>query len=136
MAICTHHSSADGCFFSMAMPKEAAHCYKHICHPITGVVPTFERILQDVNKAINALQVIYKAEGVYILGLADGRMAGHRHTTTNDGKKPRGRKRARMNYNHALATSDIHHDLLTALNEFDEKHLFALVTLAFRGQGE
>ena len=119
MAIGTY-GVVDDRLFSISTPKEAARCYKRICHPTTGVVPTSERILQDVSKVITALQVIYDAEGVYVLGLADGRTAGHCHTTTNDGKKQRGVKRVRMEYNHALATSDIHLDLLTTLDEFDE----------------
>jgi hypothetical protein len=45
-------------------------------------------------------------------------MAGHRQTTTKDGKNPRGGKRVRMKYNHALETSDIHYDLLAALEKF------------------
>ncbi len=85
MALCTHHSAADNCIFLMATPREAARCYKHICLPITGVEPTSECILQDVNKAINALQVIYKAEGVYILGLADGRTAGRGYLLVGQG---------------------------------------------------
>jgi hypothetical protein len=36
---------------------------------------------------------------LYVPGLADGRTASHCHTTTNDGKKPRGRKRVRKEYN-------------------------------------
>jgi hypothetical protein len=62
MAICTLGVANDR-LFSMATPKEAARCYKHILDPITGVVPTSECILQDVNKAINSLQVIFEAEG-------------------------------------------------------------------------
>jgi hypothetical protein len=108
-----HHMVADNRLFSMAMPKEVVLCYKHICNPIMGIVPMFDHILKDVNKVIFALQVIYEAKGVYILGLAGGHTPGHRHTTTNDGKKPRSRKRMRMEYNHLLATSDIHPDLLT-----------------------
>ena len=80
----------------MTTPKEAARCYKRILDPFTGVVPTSERILQDVNKAINALQVIFEAEGVYVPGLADGCTAGHHHTTIDAGKKPRGEKKVRM----------------------------------------
>jgi hypothetical protein len=106
----------------MAMAKEAAQCYKHILDPITGVVPTSERILQVVNKAINALQVIFEAEGVYVPGLADGGMAVHHHTTTDAGKKPRGGKRVRTEYIHSQATSHIHPDLLTALDEFDKRN--------------
>ncbi len=70
MAICTH-GVANNRLFSMATPKEAARCYKSICNPITGVVPTSQQILQDVNKVITALHAIYDAEGVYALGLAN-----------------------------------------------------------------
>jgi hypothetical protein len=85
--------------------------------------------LQDVNKAINALQVIFEAEGVYIPGLADGCTAGHCHTTTDAGKKPRGGKRVRTEYIHSQATSHIHPDLLTALDEFNERNTSLRISL-------
>ncbi len=135
MAIRTH-GVADNCLFSMATPKEAARCYKRICNPITGVVPTLQRILQDVNKVITALHVIYNAEGVYVPGLANGRTACHCHTTAKDGKKPRGGKRVRMDYDHALATSDIHNDLLTALDKFDEGLTSSRYSLALLVDGD
>ena len=119
MAIHTHGVS-NKCLFSMTNPKGAAHCYKRILDPLTVVVPTSEHILQDVNKAINALQVIFEAEGVYVPGLADGRTAAHHHTTTDAGKKPRAKKRVRTEYIHSQATSDIHPDLLTALAALDK----------------
>ncbi len=121
MAICTH-GVADNHLFSMATPKEAARCYKRILDSITGVVPTYERILQGMNKAINALQVICEAEGVYVPGLATGHMDGHPHTTTDVEKKPRGGKRVRMEYLHSQATSHIHPELLTTLDEFNKRH--------------
>ena len=52
-------------------------------------------------------------------GLAVGRMAGGRHTATTEGKISRGGNRERMEYNHALATSNIHSNLLDALNEHE-----------------
>ncbi len=82
-----------------------------------------------MNKVITALHVIYDAEG-------DGRTAGHHHTTTKDGKKPRGGKRVRMDYDHALATSDIHNDLLTALDEFDEGFTSSHYSLALLEDGD
>jgi hypothetical protein len=66
----------------------------------------------------------------------DGRTAGHRHTATNDGKKQRGGKRVRMEYNHALATSDIHLDLLTALDEFDEDNTSLRYSLRLLEDGQ
>ena len=80
--------------------------------------------------------VIVTAEGVYVPGLANGRTAGHHHTTTKDGKKPRGGKRARMDYDHALATSDIHNDLLTAMDEFDEGLTSSHYSLALLEDGD
>jgi hypothetical protein len=66
----------------------------------------------------------------------DGRTAGHRHTATNDGKKQRGGKRVRMEYNHALATSDIHLDLLTALDKFDEDNTSLRYSLRLLEDGQ
>ena len=66
----------------------------------------------------------------------DGRTAGHRHIATNDGKKQRGGKRVRMEYNHALATSDIHLDLLTALDEFDEDNTSLRYSLRLLEDGQ
>jgi hypothetical protein len=80
--------------------------------------------------------IIVPAEGVYVPGLANRRTAGHRHTTTKDGKKPRGGKRVRMDYDHALATSDIHNDLLTALDEFDEGLTSSRYSLALLEDGD
>ena len=73
-----------------------------------------------MSKVITTLQVIYNAEGGYVPGLANGRTASHHHTSTKDGKEPKGEKTLRMDYNHTLATSDIHHDLLATLDKFDK----------------
>ncbi len=54
--------------------------------PKTGVASKSERISQDVNKVMHALQVIYEAEGVYVPGLAGGHTAGGHHTATTEGK--------------------------------------------------
>ena len=60
----------DDRLITMTTPKETARSYKRIFDPTTGVAPKSERILQDVNKVVHALQVIYEAEGVYVPGLA------------------------------------------------------------------
>ncbi len=41
-----------------------------------------------------------------------------------------------MDYNHALATSDIHNDLLTALDEFDEGLTLSRYSLALLEDGD
>ena len=89
-----------------------------------------------MNKAINALQVLFEAEGVYVPGLADVHTAGHRCTTTDTGKKPRGGKRVRAEYIHSQATSDIHPDLLTALEKFNEDNTSSRYSLRLLEDGE
>ncbi len=54
-------NNKDNCLITMAKPKETAPSYKCIFDPTTGVVPKSERILQDMNKVMHALQVIYEA---------------------------------------------------------------------------
>ena len=89
-------NNKDNRLITMTTPKEMACSYKLIFDPTTGVAPKSERILQELNKVVHALQVIYEAEGVYVPGLAGGRMPGRRHTATTEGKKARGGKRMRM----------------------------------------
>ena len=62
--------------FSMATPKEASRAYRRIFEPMTGMAPKPERIVQDVKKVMNALQVIFDAKGVYVPGLAGGPTPG------------------------------------------------------------
>jgi len=101
----------------MTTPKEMARSYKLIFDPTTGVAPKSERILQDLNKVVHALQVIYEAEGVYVPGLAGGRTPGRRHTATTEGKKARGGKRMRMKFHQALRYDIILPELWVALVE-------------------
>ena len=99
----------------MATPKEASRAYRRIFDPTTGVAPKPERIVQDVKKVMNALQVIFDAKGVYVPGLASGRAPGGRLTATAEGKKPRGGKRVRMEFRYALVECELHAHLRTAL---------------------
>ena len=73
--------------------------------------------MQDVNKVVHALQVIYEAEGVYVPGLAGGRTPGGRNTATTEGKKARGGKRTRMEFHQALRFDNILPELRAALVE-------------------
>jgi hypothetical protein len=68
------HNNKDNHLITTTTPKETDCSYKNIFDPTTGVAPKSERILQDVNKVMHALQVIFEAEGVYVPGLAGGRM--------------------------------------------------------------
>jgi hypothetical protein len=101
--------------FSMATPKEASRAYRRIFDPRAGVAPKPERIVQDVKKVMNALQVIFDAEGVYVPGLAGGRTPSGRHTATTEGKKPRGGTRVRMEFCYTLVECELHAHLRTAL---------------------
>ena len=107
----------DDRLITMTTPKETARSYKRIFDPTTGVAPKSERILQDVNKVVHALQVIYEAEGVYVPGLAGGRTPGGHHTATTEGKKARGGKRTRMEFHQALRYDNILPELWVALVE-------------------
>ena len=50
--------------------------------PVDGVTPKPKRIVQDIKRAISAMTTITKHRGVFVPGLAGGRVAGHRHILT------------------------------------------------------
>ena len=70
--------------FSFATPKEVAQIYTRINHPVTGVVPKPERIVQDVNKVVRAMKTIHGEKGAFVPGLAGGRVPGHCHRATTE----------------------------------------------------
>jgi hypothetical protein len=107
----------DNQLITIATPKETAPSYKCIFDPTTGVAPKSECILQDVNKAMHALQVIYEVEGVYMPGLTGRCMASRHHTATTEGKKARDGKRMRMEFHQALRYNNILTELRAALVE-------------------
>jgi len=105
----------------MATPKLGASAYKRIFDPETGVCPSPDRIVQDVHKVVHALKEIYKAKGVYVPGLAGGRVAGKRHTATKEKTSNNwGGKRKRLEYSVALDEETMHGDLKSLLNESDD----------------
>jgi len=98
-----------------------ASAYKRIFDPETGVCPSPDRIVQDVHKVVHALKEIYKAKGVYVPGLAGGRVAGKRHTATKEKTSNNwGGKRKRLEYSVALDEETMHGDLKSLLNESDD----------------
>jgi hypothetical protein len=107
----------DNRLITMATPKETTRSYACIFDPTTGVAPKLERILQDMNKVMHALQVIYETEGVYMPDLAGGRTSGGRHTTRTESKIARGGKRTRMEFLQALRYDNILPELWAALVE-------------------
>jgi hypothetical protein len=60
---------------------------------------------------------ILKAQGVYVPGLARGRIAGGRHVATIERNALRGGKRIRMEYNLDLDDQEMHADLRAVLDE-------------------
>jgi hypothetical protein len=109
--------SKDPRLFSMATPKMGASAYKRVFDPTNGVCPRPKRIVQDVHKVVHACKEIYKVKGVFVPGLAGGRVAGHRHTRTSEKtSNNHGGKRTRLEYNFALDEKTMHEDLKDLLD--------------------
>ena len=103
--------------FSMATPKLGVSAYKHVFDPKSGVCPRPDRIVQDVHKVVHACNEIYKAKGVFVPGLAGGRVPGHRHTATKEKtSNNHGGKRDRLEYSVALDEEEMHGDLKALLD--------------------
>ena len=69
--------------FSLSTPKEIARGLKRIWESKLGT-PSSERIIQDVDLALKALETIYRANGAAVEGLADRN--GHRRKVVGEGK--------------------------------------------------
>ena len=66
----------DNHLFLITMPKDAWRPYLWVFNPQTGVAPTLKQVLHDIHPVKNAWWEIFKAEGVYVPGLAGGCIAG------------------------------------------------------------
>ena len=69
--------------FSFSTPKEIARGLKHIWESKMGT-PSPARMIQDVDMAMKALEIVYRANGAAVEGLADRN--GHRQKVVGDGK--------------------------------------------------
>ena len=69
--------------FSFSTPKEIARGLKRIWESKMGT-PSSARIIQDVDLALKALEIIYRANGAAVEGLADRN--GHRRKVVGEGK--------------------------------------------------
>ena len=69
--------------FSFSTPKEIARGLKRIPES-KMVTPSSARIIQDVDLALKALEIFYRANGAAVEGLADKN--GHRRKVVGEGK--------------------------------------------------
>ena len=69
--------------FSFSTPKEIARGLKRIWESKMGT-PSSARIIQDTNLALKALEIVYRANGASVEGLADSN--GHRQKLLGEGK--------------------------------------------------
>lgn len=110
--------ASDPRLFSMATSKLTALAYQRIFHPVTGVSPRPTRIVQDINKVMHALKVIYEHEGVYVPGLAKGSTKGKRNTAgATAANNNHGGIRVRLEYNPQIPDAELHDDLRSALDD-------------------
>ena len=68
------YGEKDPRIFLLATPKEGASAYTRVWDPVNDVAPPSERIIQDINKAVMAMKTIHEAKGVFVPGLAGGRL--------------------------------------------------------------
>ena len=69
--------------FSFSTPREIARGMKRIWESKMGT-PSSTRMIQDVNLALQALEIFYLANGAAVEGLADRN--GHRRKVVGEGK--------------------------------------------------
>ncbi len=106
----------DNRLFLTATPKDAWHAYSWVFDPQSGVAPTSNQIAKDIQRLKIAWQGIFKAKGVYVPGLAGGRIPGIRHIETI-GSNRGGGKRVRHDFCFDLDMLQMHVDLRQAVDE-------------------
>ena len=57
--------------FSMATPQLASSSYRRVYDPESGVAPSSERILQDIEGAFLSMKIVAERKGVFVPGLAE-----------------------------------------------------------------
>ena len=83
--------------FSGSTPRRMAKSYKQILDPITGVSPTSPRIIQDVQRIIASLWLVYEAKGILI----NENIKGRRYVNKNDNdEKKWGGRRSKKEITH------------------------------------
>ncbi len=109
----------DSRIFSLRTPKEIARAYLRVTHPTLGVAPKSKRILQDIDKVIPAMKKIVEAKGVYVPGLAGGRVPGDRNQSVGDADKRGGFREYEpfANSDKGFRDGTVHTDLVSLLEE-------------------
>ena len=69
--------------FSLSTPKEIARGLKRIRESKMGT-PSSAQIIQDVDLALKALEMVYRANGAAVEGMSDRN--GHIHKVVGEGK--------------------------------------------------
>jgi hypothetical protein len=105
------------CLFLMTTPKNAWHAYSWVFDLQTGDAPTSNQILHDIHRVKTTWWEIFKAEGVYVPGLAGGCIARIQHMETTKRSKRRGGKHVWMEFDFALDMLDRHDDFCQAWDE-------------------
>ena len=106
-------------FFSLATPKNAAHAYRRIWDPTTGVAPPSKRIIQDINKVQDAMVQIHKQKGAFVPNLAQ--RPGDRHIINQLKSEIWGGKRTKMETLKLFAAMENLHADLKGILEDDRK---------------
>jgi hypothetical protein len=77
--------------FRKDTPLRISQAITKLCHPVTGVVPSSKRIVQDCNRILTSAVAIVEAGGKIVPGLVNRN--GHRHKPETDGRRYHPRKR-------------------------------------------
>ena len=81
-----------------------------------GVIQKLEQIVQDVHKAVRAMETMDKTNGAFVPGLAGGCVPGHHYrTTTKNMSNNHGGKRDKLEFNLALKEKEMHAGLKSIL---------------------
>jgi hypothetical protein len=71
--------------FRKDTPMRISKAIEKLCHPVTGVVPSSRRIIQDCNRILTSAVKIVEAGGKIVPGLVNRN--GHRNRPDGDGRR-------------------------------------------------
>jgi hypothetical protein len=106
----------DDCLFLTATPKDAWRAYSWVFDHQSGVAPTSNQIVEDIQRVKSTWWEIFKAKGVYVPGLAGGRIPGIQHIETM-GSNRLGGKHVKHDFCFNLDMLKMNVDLHQAMDE-------------------